>query len=157
MLANTGRVRLLTRCKELTIRLWKQRSKNIMKLWAGMEILNLESRCILIMCRCWHSLLQGMIELNTFVSAQGTECLNEDDEHPYSGCLHAGDESSNPVSAVLGIDDWHSLKGPEFLQSDCDEQLILALAFNQPVKVHSLRYRLEKSHKWINFNQYPQR
>ena len=50
-------------------------------------------------------LLQGMIELNTFVSAQGTECLNEDDEHPYSGCLHAGDESSNPVSVVLGIDD----------------------------------------------------
>ena len=45
-----------------------------------------------------------MIELNTFVSAQGTECLNEDDEHPYSGCLHAGDESSNPVSVVLGID-----------------------------------------------------
>ena len=35
-------------------------------------------------------MLQGMIELNTFVSAQGTECLNEDDEHPYSGCLHAG-------------------------------------------------------------------
>ena len=93
--------------------------------------------------RCWHSLLQGMIELNTFVSAQGTECLNEDDEHPYSGCLHAGDESSNPVSVVLGIDNWHPLKGPEFLQSDCDEQLILALAFNQPVKVHSLRYRLE--------------
>ena len=36
------------------------------------------------------NLFQGMIELNTFVSAQGTECLNEDDEHPYSGCLHAG-------------------------------------------------------------------
>jgi len=34
--------------------------------------------------------VKGMIELNTFVSAQGTECLNEDDEHPYSGCLHAG-------------------------------------------------------------------
>ena len=49
-------------------------------------------------------MLQGMIELNTFVSAQGTECLNEDDEHPYSGCLHAGDESSNPVSVVLGTD-----------------------------------------------------
>ena len=38
----------------------------------------------------WKFLTQGMIELNTFVSAQGTECLNEDDEHPYSGCLHAG-------------------------------------------------------------------
>merc|ERR1711971_637911 len=67
--------------------------------------------------------VKGMIELNTFVSAQGTECLNEDDEHPYSGCLHAG---------------------PEFLQSDCDEQLILALAFNQPVKIHSLRFNAPK-------------
>merc|ERR1712032_670800 len=67
--------------------------------------------------------VKGMIELNTFVSAQGTECLNEDDEHPYSGCLHAG---------------------PEFLQSDCDEQLILALAFNQPVKIHSLRFKAPK-------------
>ena len=43
-------------------------------------------------------LLQGMIELNTFVSAQGTECLNEDDEHPYSGCLHAGETRSNTSS-----------------------------------------------------------
>lgn len=64
--------------------------------------------------------VKGMIELNTFVSKQGTECLNEDDSHPYSNCLVAG---------------------PEVLQSDCDEQIILALAFNQPVKVHSLRFR----------------
>jgi len=67
--------------------------------------------------------VKGMIELNTFVSKQGTECLNEDDEHPYTDCLVAG---------------------PEFLQSDCDEQLILALAFNQPVKVHSLRFKAPK-------------
>jgi thioredoxin len=67
--------------------------------------------------------VKGMIELNTFVSKQGTECLNEDDEHPYINCLYTG---------------------PEFLQSDCDEQLILALAFNQPVRVHSLRFKAPK-------------
>jgi hypothetical protein len=64
--------------------------------------------------------VKGMIELNTFVSKQGTECLNEADEHPYTNCLVAG---------------------PEVLQSDCDEQIILAIAFNQPVKVHSLKFR----------------
>lgn len=67
--------------------------------------------------------VKGMIELNTFVCKQGTECLNEDDEHPYSDCL---------------------VSGGGFLQSDCDEQLILALAFNKPVKVHSLRFRAPK-------------
>jgi hypothetical protein len=64
-----------------------------------------------------------MIELNTFISKQGTECLNEDDEHPHSECL---------------------VSGPGFLQSDCDEQLILAIAFNQPVRVHSLRFKAPK-------------
>jgi len=67
--------------------------------------------------------VKGMIDLNTFVSKQGTECLNEDDEHPYSDCL---------------------ITGPGFLQSDCDEQLILSLAFNCPVKVHSIRFKAPK-------------
>ena len=49
-----------------------------------------------------------------------SECLNEDDEHPYGHCL-AG--------------------GGGFLQSDCDEQLILALAFNQAVKIHSIKLK----------------
>jgi len=67
--------------------------------------------------------VKGMISLNTLVSDRGTECLNEDDEHSYRDCL---------------------VQGEGFLQSDCDEQLILALAFNKPVKVHSLRFRAPK-------------
>lgn len=67
--------------------------------------------------------VQGMVELNTFVREEGTECLNQDDDHPYTNCL---------------------MKGPECLKSDCDEQLILNLAFNQVVKVHSLRFKAPK-------------
>ena len=49
-----------------------------------------DPQIIAMLCVPQQNFFQGMIELNTFVSAQGTECLNEDDEHPYSGCLHAG-------------------------------------------------------------------
>ena len=60
------------------------------------------------------------IDLNTFVDKSHCECLNESDDHPYAHCL-------NP--------------GGGFLESDCDEQLILSLAFNQAVKVHSLKIK----------------
>ena len=77
-----------------------------------------------------------MIELNSFLSAQGAECLNEDDEHPFSGCLHAGLTINSSINTFY----LNPSKGPELLQSNCDEQLILALAFKQPVKIHSLRF-----------------
>jgi len=64
--------------------------------------------------------VKGMMDLNTFIDKAQSECLNEDDEHPYGHCL-AG--------------------GGGFLQSDCDEQLILALAFNQAVKIHSIKLK----------------
>ncbi|XP_053954584.1 thioredoxin-like protein 1 [Anastrepha ludens] len=63
---------------------------------------------------------QGLMELNTFISKQECECLNEADDHCLSHCL-----TSNGG----------------YLQSDCDEQLILSVTFNQLVKIHSLKFK----------------
>lgn len=60
------------------------------------------------------------MEINTFISKQECECLNEADDHPMIHCL-----TSNGG----------------FLQSDCDEQLILSITFNQVVKIHSLKFK----------------
>jgi len=64
--------------------------------------------------------VKGFMDLSTFVAKAQSECLNEDDEHPYTHCLSPGEG---------------------FLQSDCDEQLILSLAFNQVVKIHSIKMK----------------
>jgi hypothetical protein len=61
----------------------------------------------------------GHIDLLSFINKSESECLNESDAHNLSGCLTSG--SSN------------------YLESDCDEQLIINLAFNQPLKLHSLK------------------
>ncbi len=52
------------------------------------------------------------------ISKSGCECLNESDDHPLDHALTA--------------------KGG-FLESDCDEQLIISIAFSQAVKLHSLK------------------
>ena len=66
---------------------------------------------------------QGQRDLNSFVNLKGSECLNEDDDHPFLCCLSPG---------------------PGHLQSDCDEQLLLSLAFRQPVKIHSIIIKAPK-------------
>lgn len=79
------------------------------------------------------------MDLSPFILKNSCECLNEDDDHPFSHCLEP--------------------KGG-FLQSDCDEQvrldsvchgplnaapflfqLIISVAFNQAVKIHSLKVK----------------
>ncbi|XP_054161432.1 thioredoxin-like protein 1 [Oppia nitens] len=87
----------------------------------------------------------GHIELNTFINKTGSECLNESDEHPLSGCLTSGSNT--------------------YLESDCDEQLIINLAFNQPLKLHSLKILAPKengpknmklfinTHKTLDFDE----
>ncbi|CAG9863348.1 unnamed protein product [Phyllotreta striolata] len=60
----------------------------------------------------------GHMDLSPFISKSQCECLNESDDHPLAHCLTASGG---------------------FLQSDCDEQLIISITFNQSVKIHSLR------------------
>ena len=43
------------------------------------------------------------LDLTTFITKSGCECLNESDDHPLAGCL-----TSNPG----------------YLESDCDEQVV---------------------------------
>lgn len=63
---------------------------------------------------------QGLMDLNVFISKNECECLNEADDHPMT----------------------HSLSNAGgFLQSDCDEQLILSITFNQVVKIHSIKFK----------------
>lgn len=60
------------------------------------------------------------MELNTFISKNECECMNESDDHPMQHCLTSGGG---------------------YLQSDCDEQLILSITFNQAVKIHSIMFK----------------
>lgn len=60
------------------------------------------------------------MDLSPFISKSQCECLNESDDHPLPDCLASGGG---------------------FLQSDCDEQLIINITFNQSVKIHSLKVK----------------
>ncbi|XP_074661371.1 thioredoxin-like protein 1 [Tubulanus polymorphus] len=62
--------------------------------------------------------VKGHIDLSKMIQMNGSECLNESDDHTLKHAL--------------------SPKGG-YLQSDCDEQLIISLEFSQPVKLHSLK------------------
>lgn len=62
--------------------------------------------------------VKGHMDLGLFVEKSGCECLNESDDHHLSAAL---------------------AKGPDYLESDCDEQLLISIAFNQAVKLHSLK------------------
>lgn len=64
--------------------------------------------------------VKGFMDLTTFISKNQCECLNESDDHPYTNCLTGGGGH---------------------MESDCDEQIILSLTFNQAVKAHSLKVK----------------
>lgn len=60
------------------------------------------------------------MDLNVFITKNQCECLNESDDHTFVHALTSGGG---------------------FLQSDCDEQLILSVTFNQAVKIHSIKFK----------------
>jgi len=62
--------------------------------------------------------VKGHMDLSSFITHAESECLNESDEHTYEHAL--------------------SSKGG-YLESDCDEQLIINLGFSQAVKLHSMK------------------
>ncbi|KAK9883962.1 hypothetical protein WA026_004899 [Henosepilachna vigintioctopunctata] len=72
----------------------------------------------------------GHMDLLPFITKAQCECLNESDEHTLEHALTSDGG---------------------FLQSDCDEQLIISLAFNQAVKIHSIKIKapVEKGPKNI--------
>ncbi|XP_062984286.1 thioredoxin-like protein 1 isoform X1 [Elgaria multicarinata webbii] len=63
---------------------------------------------------------KGYMDLMPFVNKAGCECLNESDEHGFDNCLR---------------------KDTTYLESDCDEQLLITVAFNQPVKLYSMKFQ----------------
>ncbi|XP_034950036.1 thioredoxin-like protein 1 [Chelonus insularis] len=63
----------------------------------------------------------GHMDLSSFILKGQCECLNESDDHNLEKCLTAD--------------------GPGYLESDCDEQLIISITFTQAVKVHSLKIK----------------
>eukprot|EP01134_Creolimax_fragrantissima_P008400 CFRG8400T1 len=62
----------------------------------------------------------GHTNIVDFIQTNQIECLNQSETHTVSA-LFTEDQS--------------------YLESDCDEQLILTVPFNQPVKIHSIRVR----------------
>uniref|UniRef100_A0A3Q3NKT2 Thioredoxin-like 1 n=1 Tax=Mastacembelus armatus TaxID=205130 RepID=A0A3Q3NKT2_9TELE len=61
---------------------------------------------------------KGYMDLMPFVNKVGCECLNESDDCGFDKCL---------------------VKDSSYLESDCDEQLLITIAFNQPVKLFSMK------------------
>lgn len=60
------------------------------------------------------------MDLNVFITKNQCESLNEADDHTLEHALTSGGG---------------------YLQSDCDEQLIMSITFNQAVKIHSLKFK----------------
>lgn len=67
----------------------------------------------------------GMQCINSLINKSECECLNEDSVHPGINCL-----STDSAAAT---------------RSDCDEQLLFRIGFQQPIKLHSIRIDVSQS------------
>ncbi|KAL0267969.1 UNVERIFIED_CONTAM: hypothetical protein PYX00_010082 [Menopon gallinae] len=62
----------------------------------------------------------GHMDLSAFIARNECECLNESDSHPFPNTQNASSS---------------------YLESDCDEQLIISVNFTQSVKLHSIKIK----------------
>lgn len=62
--------------------------------------------------------VKGYTDLKPFFLSSGCNCLNESDDHTHANIFADNDT---------------------YLESDCDEQLILTISFSQAVKIHSMK------------------
>lgn len=60
----------------------------------------------------------GLMDLASMINKAQSECLNQDDDHTWEHAINSASST--------------------YLKSDCDEQLLLHITFNQAVKLHSL-------------------
>ena len=60
----------------------------------------------------------GHSDLSNYINASGSNCLNESDDHTHANVFK---------------------KDNSYLESDCDEQLLLSITFNQAMRIHSLK------------------
>ncbi|CDW52389.1 Thioredoxin and PITH domain containing protein [Trichuris trichiura] len=65
-------------------------------------------------------IVPGQEDLMMYVNPKDCECLNEKDDHPFSHCLS---------------------KSEAWLESDCDEQLLIFIKFQEMAKLHSFRMK----------------
>ncbi|XP_046856861.1 thioredoxin-like protein 1 [Xenia sp. Carnegie-2017] len=61
----------------------------------------------------------GYMVLSPLINKSQCECLNESDDHTLKNIFEKGESS--------------------YLESDCDEQMLISISFNLPVKLHSLQ------------------
>uniref|UniRef100_A0A8V5GU60 Uncharacterized protein n=1 Tax=Melopsittacus undulatus TaxID=13146 RepID=A0A8V5GU60_MELUD len=62
----------------------------------------------------------SQMDLLPFINKAGCECLNESDQHGFDNCLR---------------------RDASYLESDCDQQLLITVAFSQPVKLYSMKFQ----------------
>uniref|UniRef100_A0A1B6MHB8 Thioredoxin-like protein 1 n=1 Tax=Graphocephala atropunctata TaxID=36148 RepID=A0A1B6MHB8_9HEMI len=63
---------------------------------------------------------QGHMDLTPFIMSKQCEALNESNTFPLANCLQADDN---------------------YLESSCDNQLIISITFSQAVKIHSIKFK----------------
>lgn len=64
--------------------------------------------------------VKGYTDLKPFIMTSGCDCLNESDDNTHANAFETN---------------------AKYLESDCDEQLIISLTFTQAVKVHSMKIK----------------